>query len=189
MTTNTKLDQAIESINELCESQLEYETRHGDAGNNYAHMPAENWTEQDTQDFIEQLRRENFDSAEYVQGLGWVNYKPQWQVLGIDPRWQTISPNLLAHMALESYAMSAGSMYGCFEDGITLAEYAVQEIEIDLECLGLDAMTLDLVRESCDAYISGCDRAYVTTDACWFAVVDIEALNIEIEQYIDSMES
>jgi hypothetical protein len=47
---------------------------------------------------------------------------------------------------------------------------------------------MDLIRESCDAYISGNDYAYIATDAVWFAVVNVEALNIEIEQYIDSME-
>ncbi len=182
MTTD-KQQNAIDAINGLCESMLEYETRHGDAGDNYAHMVAEGWTDQKTRDFIEQMNREKFESSEYVQGSGWINYKPQWQLLGIDPRWKEIEPDVMADYALESFDMAAGSIWGCFEDGITLDAYAVQEIEIELDHLDIDHDVMDSVRESCDAYISGCDRAYVATDAVWFALLDVESLNCHIENH------
>ena len=63
------------------------------------------------------------------------------------------------------------------------------EIEVCLDHLGIDAITLDLIRESCDAYISGTDYAYISTDAVWYAVVNVENLNVAIEDYITSMES
>ena len=53
----------------------------------------------------------------------------------------------------------------------------------------IDATTMDLIRESCDAYISGTDYAFIATDAVWFAVVNVENLNVAIEDYITSMES
>ncbi len=175
-------DNAIDAINGLCECQLEYETRNGDAGDNYAHMPAESWTETDTRDFVKSLKEDKRDHA-VKDHFAADSYKPQWQLLGIDPRWKAIDPDVLADMALESFDMSEGSIWGCFEEGITLASYAVQEIEIDLDSLGIDNMTLDLVRESCDAYISGDGLAYVTTDACWFALLDVQSFNAHIENH------
>jgi len=74
-------EQAIEAVNDLCESMVEYETTHGDAGENYAHLVGESWDSQKTRDMIEQFHRELFDSSEYVQGSGWINYKPQWETL------------------------------------------------------------------------------------------------------------
>jgi hypothetical protein len=158
---------AIESINYLCESQVEYETTHRDAGDNYSHMPAENWTDHDTESLLESLKEEK----------------------QVDKRWQALDPDLLADMALDSFSMSAGSTYGCYKAGITLAGYPVQEIEIDLEHLGIDYITMDLIRESCDAYISGCDRAYVPTDAVWLALLDVQMLNAHIQQHFDDVES
>lgn len=182
MTTD-KQQNAIDAINDLCESMLEYETRHDDAGDNYAYLVAESWTDQNTRDLIEEMLREKFESFEYVQGSGWINYKPQWQLLGIDPRWKDIEPDVLADYALESFDMSAGRTWGCFEDGITLAGFPVQEIEIELDHLGIEPDVLDSVRESCDAYISGCNMAYVTTDAAWFALLDVESFNCQIENH------
>ena len=181
--TEDKIQYAIESINDLCDCQLEYDTRHGDAGDAYSHMPVESWCEQKTRDFIEELLREKFESCEYVQGSGWIDYKPQWKVLGIDPRWKDIDTDLLADMALESFDMVAGSIWGCFEEGIALDSYHVGEIEIELDHLGIDVETMDLIRESCEAYISGTDRAYVSTDAVWYALLNVEAFNCQIENH------
>jgi len=181
MTTD-KQQNAIDAINELCESMLEYETRHGDAGDNYAHMPAESWTEQNTRDLSESLNEEKRNHA-VKDHFTPDSYKPHWQLLGVDPRWKEIDPDLLADYALESFEMSAGSIWGCFEDGITLDSFPVQEIEIELDHLDIDPDVMDSVRESCDAYISGCNRAYVTTDAVWFALLDVESLNCHIENH------
>ena len=85
-------------------------------------------------------------------------------------------------MALESFDMAAGSIFGCFQDGITLDGYAVQEIEVDLDSLGIDSVTLDQVREDCEAYISG-NRAYVSTDAVWYALLDVESFNTAIHNH------
>ena len=44
--TETQKQNAIDAINELCESQLEYETSHRDAGDGYADLVSELWDEQ-----------------------------------------------------------------------------------------------------------------------------------------------
>jgi hypothetical protein len=181
-TDNTKQQDTIDAIDDLCESRVEYETTHRDAGDAYAHMPAESWTDHDTKCLLESLNEEKRDHA-VKDHFAADSYKPQWELLGVDKRWQALDPDLLADMALESFSMSAGSTYGGYEDGITLAGYPVQEIEIDLEHLGIDSVTMDIIRESCDAYISGTDRAYVTTDVVWFALLDIEAFNSQIANH------
>ena len=177
-----KQQNAIDAINHLCESMLEYKTRHRDAGDAYAHMPEESWMEQDTRDLLECLNEEKRDHA-VKDHFSPDSYKPHWQLLGIDPRWKDIEPDLLADMALESFDMEAGSIWGCFEGGITLADFPVQEIEIELDHLGIGYDVMDSVRESCEAYISGCNRAYVTTDAVWFALLDVESFNCQIENH------
>ena len=111
-------------------------------------------------------------------------------MLGVDKRWKDIEPDILADMALETFNMVPGSIWGPYgNDRIVLEGFPIGEIEVGLDHLGIDGITMDLIRESCDAYISGNDCAYIATDAVWDAVVNVEALNIEIEQYINSMES
>jgi hypothetical protein len=181
MTTD-KQQNAIDAINGLCESTLEYETRHGDAGDNYGYLVAGSWTDQNTRDLLESLNEEKRDHA-VKDHFAPDSYKPHWQLLGIDPRWKDIEPDVLAEYALESFDMSAGSIWGCFAGGITLAGFPVQEIEIELDHLGIEPDVLDSVRESCDAYISGRNLAYVTTDAVWFALLDVESFNCQIENH------
>jgi len=168
---------AIDAINELCKSQLEYETSHRDAGDNYADLVGGLWYKEKTRDLIQSLN----DEADLA------NYKP----LEIDERWKDIEPDVLADMVLETFDMVPGSIRGPYgKDCIVLEGFHIGEVEVDLGHLGIDAITMDLIRESCDAYISGNDYAHISTDAVWYAVVNVEALNIEIEQYItDNKES
>ena len=187
--TETQKQNAIDSINDLCESTLEYETRHGDAGDNYAHLVCESWCIQKTRDMVRSFNEEKRDHS--VTGhFAPDSYKPQSELLGIDKRWKDIELDILADMALETFDMVPGSIYGPFgNDCIVLDAFPISEFEVPLDHLSIDAITMDLIRESCDAYISGNAYAYIATDAVWFAVVNVEALNIEIEQYITSMES
>jgi len=180
-------EQAIEAVNDLCESMVEYETTHIDAGENYAYLVGESWDDQKTRDMLDQFYRELFDSSEYVLGSGWINYKPQWETLGIDPRWKDIDSDVLADMVLESFTLESGSIY-CPQGFIILDSFPVGEIEIELSSLDIDGITMEHIRESCDAYISG-DSAYVSTDAVWHAVLDVPMFNDQIEQYINDKES
>ena len=179
---------AIEAVDSYCESQLEYETSHRDAGYGYADLVGESWCNQKTLAMVKSFSDEYLDNGENATQM--LSYKPQWQLLGIDKRWKDIEPDVLADMALETFDMVSGSIWGPYgNDCIVLESFHIGEIEVDLGHLGIDGITMDLIRESCDAYISGNDYAYISTDAVWYVVVNVEALNIEIEQYINSMES
>lgn len=172
--TETQKQNAINAINEHCESELEYRTTHRDAGDDYAHLVCESWCSQKTRDMVQ-----SFDS-----------YKPQWQLLGIDKRWKDIKPDILEDMALETFDMVPGSIWGLFDnDCIILESFPIDEIEVDLSPLGIDDSTMDLIREDCEPYISGTNYAYIVSDSVWYAIVNVESLNIKIEQYISSMES
>ena len=81
--------------------------------------------------------------------------------------------------------MVPGSIWGPMERFVSCWKvFTVGEIEVSLDHLGIDNITMDLIRESCDAYISGNDYAYISTDAVWYAVVNVEALNTEIEAHL-----
>jgi hypothetical protein len=165
---------AIDAINEHCGAMLEYETSHNDAGDIYAHMVSESWDEQEQSCMMDQLTGpevQDLNKDCFEEGR-WV---PKWKVdaMGLDP-------DAISDLALDLFVMERGSIWGPYADGITLASYAIGEIEICLEHLGIDGITMDLIRESCDAYIGHGDLAYEVTDAVWFAVVNPETLQSAI---------
>jgi len=184
--TETQKQVAIDAINELCKQQLEYETSHRDAGDGYADLVSMLWDEHSTYNMLKLFNDEKRDHG-VKDHFAADSYKTQWQLLGIDKRWKDIEPDVLADMALETFNMVPGSIWG--PDCIVLESFHIGEIEVELGPLGIDAITMDLIRESCDAYISGNDYAYIATDAVWYAVVNVENLNVAIEDYITSMES
>ena len=180
---------AIDAINDLCESQLEYETRHRDAGeDNYAHLVGESWCNQKTRDMVQSLNEEKRDHG-VKDHFAADTYKPQWQLLGIDKRWKDIEPDVLADMALETFDMIPGPYEN---DCIVMESFQVGEIEVDLGHLGIDNITMDLIRESCDAYISGgsiTDYAYISTDSVWFALLDVRSFNCQIAKHFERSET
>lgn len=175
-------EQAIDSINAYTEQCVECEEKHGDAGDGFAYLVSEAWCERTTSELIESLNEEKRD-ASVKDHFAADSYKPHWQLLGIDSRWKTIDPDTLADMVCDGlFDMQPGHMFGPYDGGIVLAGFPLQEIEIDLEPLGIDGVTLDFIRESCEPYISG-SCAYVSTDAAWFAVLDVESFNTAIANH------
>ena len=61
--TETQKQAAIDAINELCESQLEYETSHRDAGDNYVQLVGESWCNQKTLDMVQSFNEEKRDNG------------------------------------------------------------------------------------------------------------------------------
>jgi len=154
-------DQARDAVSEYCETMEEYETTHIDAGNNYSFLVAESWVDTNTDSLVQALQ----------------------DCDGIDSRWKDIEPDILAAYALESFDMESGHIFSS-HNGIVLESFPVGEIEIDLESLGIDGLTMDYIRESCDAYIrDGSTLAYISTDAVWLAVLNIETFNAYISQH------
>tara|TARA_B110000046_G_C12919558_1_gene366500 strand:+ start:194 stop:1054 length:861 start_codon:yes stop_codon:yes gene_type:complete len=173
---------AIELVNDFVESQVEYETRHQDAGDNYAHMPSESWTDQKTRELESALNAETRDHA-VEDHFDPASYKSAWEVLGVDARWVDLESETLPDLALDAFTMKAGSIHGPFDGGIVLDAYAVQEVEVDLQDLGIP-QGLNRIAESVDCYIQG-NLAYQTTDAVWFAVLDVKAFNALIADHFE----
>jgi hypothetical protein len=156
-------DQARDAVNEYCETMEEYETTHIDAGDAYSHMVAESWSQSNTDYLVKALK----DCDD------------------IDSRWKGIAPDTLADYALESFDMESGHIFSS-HSGIVLESFPVCEIEIDLDSLGIDGLTLDYIRESCDCYIrDGSTLAYISTDAVWMAVLNVETFNSYITQHFE----
>jgi hypothetical protein len=179
MTNDSKIQNAIDAIDAHCADQLEYAESHDDAGDAYAFMVAESWTSTDDDVLRKNLIGPDMQdlSKDCFEDGYWV---PAWEVnaMGLDP-------DILSDIALDLFVMQRGSIYGPYTDGIVLGGFPVQEIEITLDDLGIDGVTLDLVRESCDAYINDSGYAYLTSDAVWFAVVDPVALQAAIVDYVE----
>lgn len=170
MLTDTQ-ESHIELINKFCADQLEYETSHRDAGDSYAHMPAESWCRES-----EKRMAEQFDEVLHYAG------NLQWQVLHPAIDCKGLDLDQVSDLALDNFVMRRGSIYGMSGDEspwIILDSYSVQEIEIELDSLGLTYAEIMAVESDCEPYISGCGRAYLTTDAVWYAAIkraDLQAL-------------
>jgi hypothetical protein len=170
---------AIDAIDALCADQLEYEESHDDAGDAYAFIVAESWTSTDDADLRKNLIGPDvqFSTKDGFEIDHWV---PGWTIDSMG-----LEPDILSEIAIDLFVMQRGSIFGCYTDGIVLGGFPVGEIEITLDDLGIDGITLDLVRESCDAYINDSGYAYLTSDAVWFAVVCPVAFQAAIADYVE----
>jgi hypothetical protein len=170
---------AIDAIDAYCAAQLEYAESHDDAGDAYAFMIAESWTSTDYDELRKNLigPEVQFFTKDGFEIDHWV---PAWTIDSMG-----LEPDVLSDIALDIFVMKRGSILGCYTDGIVLGAFPVQEIEIELDELGIDGITFDLIRESTDAYINDSGYAYLTTDAVWFAVVDPVAFQAAIADYVE----
>jgi hypothetical protein len=169
--TEDQRDELIAAINALTQADYEYETTHIDAGNNYAHMPAESWSRTDDAKLVRQLAE-----------------------LGVNARG--LEPDVLSAIALDIFEMQSGSIY--MPSGlIVLAGYAVGEIESQVEFSAINAPSIGIVTadhvkhvaRDIDAHLGHVsdDSAllYIGTDCVWYAVVTPEAMQEAIDEYID----
>lgn len=165
-----QLDKAISDFNSHCESVREYEERHGDAGDAYAHCVQD----VDAGDISRQLGDEVMikDGANGdALGYSWVKR------LQLDMRG--LSLDEVSEIALECFSMVPGSVYGPYEDGLVLDAFAVQEIEIEIPSEFLEV--IELIESAVDAYVTGTGRAYISTDAVWYAVASVQDLQAGID--------
>lgn len=164
-----QFDKAVSDFNDYCEDMLEYETRHGDAGDAYAHCVQE----VDSEDVNRQLEAEamikdevNGDSL----GYAWAKRLPL--------NLRGLSLDEVSNIALQCFGMVPGSVYGPYEDGLVLDAFAVQEIEIEIPSEFLEV--IELIESAVDAYVTGTGRAYVATDAVWYAIASVQDLQAGI---------
>jgi hypothetical protein len=170
---------AIDAIDTYCAAQLEYAESHDDAGDGYSFIVSESWTSKDDDDLRKNLIGPDVQYST-KDGFEIDHCSTAWTVDAMG-----LEPDILSDIALDIFVMQRGSIHGPYTDGIVLGGFPVQEVEITLDELGIDGITLDLVRESCDAYIDKSGRAYLTTDAVWFAVVDPVAFQAAIADYVE----
>jgi len=170
-------DLAIDAINGYCQEYLEYEESNIDAGNNYSHMVSESWCDESESNLMRQLDGSDIQEEAYS-----FKYIPKWS---IDP--MGLDPDDMSNIALEIFEMRPGHIFSNMESNfIVLDSFHIQEVEIDVSGLNIDQITMDIVRESCEPYISGTDLAYLTSDCVWYAVVDPVELQKSIKERVDS---
>lgn len=165
------VDKATSDLNEHLESVYEYETRHCDAGDNYAYLVES----VDSQDIQRQLEEEKL-----LQLPGQNALDAEWtKKLDLDLRGLDIER--VIELALECFEMVPGHMFGPYEDGLILAAFPIQEIETEIPD-SFDDLVLEFIGDNgSDAYING-RLAYILTDSVWYAVASVKALQAAIDQ-------
>jgi hypothetical protein len=168
-----RADAAVQDLNAYFADVLEYETRHGDAGDAYSHLVED----VDLQDVQRQLEEEVLH-----QLPGQTALEADWtRKLDLDLRGLDFAD--VARLALDVFRMVPGHIWGPYKDGLVLDAFHVQEIETEIPS-EFDGIVLDYIGDNAtDAYISG-DRAYIATDAVWYAVASVkdlqDAINAEV---------
>tara|TARA_R110000796_G_scaffold30122_15_gene80791 strand:- start:2261 stop:2986 length:726 start_codon:yes stop_codon:yes gene_type:complete len=152
---------AIDTVDSFCRDQLEYEETHEDSGNGYAFMVAESWCAQGDSDLSRDMKQFDLNPM----GLG---------------------NDTLSDIALDLFTMESGHTFSNMSaNKIVLGSYPLQEIEIHLGNLSIDAITMEYIGSSCDSYIEG-DFAYANSDTVWYAVLDPDAFQQAIIDYIEA---
>lgn len=164
------VDKAVSDLNEYLESIYEYETRHCDAGNEYAYLVES----VDSQDIQRQL-----DEETLLRLPGQTALDAEWtKKLDLDLRGLDVER--VIELALECFEMKPGHMFGPYEGGLILAAFPIQEIETEIPD-SFDDLVLEYIGDNgSDAYING-RLAYMTTDSVWYAVASVEALQAAID--------
>ena len=164
-------DKAIEDLNAYFSDALEYETRHRDAGDAYACLVED----VDVQDVKRQL-----EEKVLFQSPGETALDATWtRKLDLDLRGLDVED--VARLAMDCFEMVPGSIWGPYEDGLVLAGFPVQEIEVEIQ-KEFDGIVLEFIGDNgTDAYITGTGRAYIATDAVWYAVASVKDLQDAID--------
>jgi len=167
-------DKAVEDLNAYFSDVLEYETRHGDAGDAYAHLVED----VDAEDVKRQLADEKL--IRVTDGTG-DSIGHKW-IPKLDLDLRGLDLDRVIELALDVFTMVPGSIWGPYEDGLVLASFAVQEIETEVPEV-FDGLVLDLIGDNgTEAYIpEGGRLAYMTTDSVWFAVASVKDLQDAID--------
>lgn len=165
------VDKATSDLNEYLNYQLEYETCHRDAGDNYTYMVTE--YDIDSQDIRRQLEEETYLHTAGESTGHWT------KKLELNLRGLPIER--VVELAIDCFEMVPGHIFGPYEsDGLILAAFPVQEIETEIPD-SFDDIVLEYIGDNgSDACING-RLAYMTTDAVWCAVASVKELQAAID--------
>jgi hypothetical protein len=189
---DTRYNEIADKLEQAIEASLEYNEKHGDAGDAYSHCPYE---------------------GSYDYNDGGRRLKEFLEANSID--LQGVDFDVLQGFVLDNFEMLAGSIYGCYKttenrmDGTSshfeLCSFAVQEVE-DQFCADcpwtLDALGLESVEEFnefakladedarfCLRVSEGEILSYTSTDAVWFAAISKESICEFIADTVEEMQT
>lgn len=162
-------------------SQVEYETEHQDAGDNYSHMPREGGFDYGNG---ETRLREYLEENEIVLPDG-------------------VEFDSLVDYVLDNFRMSPGHMFGPYDNGkpFSVDSYPVGEIEISIELSNLveefgtfaRGFWLKAMKDS-EFCLRGdmtgnypCGYAYQSTDCVWYALISADDIREWITWEIEAM--
>lgn len=177
----TTYEQLIETIETMTNDAVEYETRHDDAGNNYAFMVPDSCAYNNAA-----KRLANFLEAHDITSE------------------HSTDEILDCIISLDTFDMRRGSVYGCYSsvfydtdyrdpppDDFELCGFPVDEVEtqIDLSQLPQSTFIQGLLQKAardnrlCIRYRKGDSNllSYEATDASWHAVITLEDIKDAIE--------
>jgi hypothetical protein len=148
-------------LTEICESAVEYETRHKDAGDNYAFLVAESWCSDQENALIDFMREKGID----------------WTGLEIDA---------IADCVLDQFEMQSGHIWGAGNGDCLLNAFPIGEIEIQIDARDI-GLTEPVSEAFCDRLSRATDfvcrkqnhdtiLAYQGTDSVWDACISEKAL-------------
>jgi hypothetical protein len=148
-------------LTEICESAVEYETRHKDAGDNYAFLVAESWCSDQENALIDFMREKGID----------------WTGLEIDA---------IADCVLDQFEMQSGHIWGAGNGDCLLIAFPIGEIEIQIAARDI-GLTQPVSESFCDRLSRATDfvcrkqnhdtiLAYQGTDSVWDACISEKAL-------------
>lgn len=162
--TEDQRDTLIAAINETMESRIDYAENHKDAGDSYAHLPCESWSDTDDKNLADFMAQNEIDA------MG----------LEIDA---------ISDLALDNFTMNAGHIFIiCIGTMFCCGAFPVSEIEEQLsfadlsESLGFTVTRAEiesLGRDS-DYHIGSISDdsvlVYATSDAVWSADIGADEL-------------
>lgn len=162
-----RIDAINETIGQIIDANVEYSTKHIDAGDGYAHMPREgSWCFHNGDDRLKDFIEQN-----------------EIDTHGIDA-------DTLANLVLDNFEMVAGHIFSSVNVAVfNVASYPVQEVETQIEFSALAETTglnitkkrMQVIKDhSSEHCIGSVDNetflAYETTDCVWNAQITASAL-------------
>jgi len=167
------------TLEKLIESAVEYEETHQDAGDSYAHMPLES--------AIHICSNRCQELIDYCD-----DYFSRFDTAGYRPTNKRFAFGVLSEL-LETFEMTAGTIYLSSANGFVIDSYCVGEIETQIELCTIaydSGIARDVVEsilrddpsvsnQFCIAYNehdTDCLWAYQSSDAVWYAVSDDEQI-------------
>jgi len=163
----------FERVNDMIEARVEYESSHPDAGDSYAHLPAEG----------------SFD-----YGNGPDRLRDYCESNGID--LSGIDIDRLSEDVIFWCRMEPGHAYLAYNGPAFLIDtYPVGEIEMQMESHVIGARTTpwlcDRLNRETDAYwipqCAGYALAYIAVDSSWHCLCDLDRVQDIVEQHRESI--